>query len=257
MALRVLAVMPARYGSSRLPGKPLREILDIPLIVYAMQSACCPCKLCTERRPYDFIVATDDEHVAEAVMTFRPDVEVAITSHELESGTDRMAAVAEMLKADGREYDLYVNIQGDQVFINPHVWVDPLIKAMEANPDLDMATPIANVPYVSEGFTRSCTWMHVGVYAYRPEALQRYYDARKLKRPRKREIEQSLEQCRAVSLGFNIGKVHIRAMPPIECNTEDDLSAIHWIVCQTCESLEVVLPDDEQPDEQPDTRTIN
>jgi 3-deoxy-manno-octulosonate cytidylyltransferase (CMP-KDO synthetase) len=103
--MKVVAVIPARYGSTRLPAKPLAEILGKPMIQWVHEGAK---KSSLVSR---VVVATDDERVASVVRAFGG--EVVMTSPDIQSGTDRMAAVARMIPGD-----VFVNVQGDEPLID-------------------------------------------------------------------------------------------------------------------------------------------
>ena len=103
--MNVVAVIPARYGSTRLPAKPLAEICGKPMIQWVYEGAK---KSSLVSR---VVVATDDERVASAVRAFGG--EVVMTSSDIQSGTDRMAAVARMIPGE-----VFVNVQGDEPLID-------------------------------------------------------------------------------------------------------------------------------------------
>src|SRR6478609_3512355 len=103
---KVIAVIPARYASTRLPGKPLADIHGKPMVQWVYERAC------GARGVDQVVVATDDERVAQAVRGFGG--QVLMTSPDLASGTDRVAAVADQMPAE-----IYVNVQGDEPMLNP------------------------------------------------------------------------------------------------------------------------------------------
>src|SRR5262245_15811616 len=104
--MRVVSVIPARYGSQRFPGKPLAKIHGKPMIQWVYESAS------AASLPQLTLVATDDERIAEVVRGFGG--QVIMTSPDLASGTDRVAAVAEQYPAD-----IYINVQGDEPMLEP------------------------------------------------------------------------------------------------------------------------------------------
>jgi 3-deoxy-manno-octulosonate cytidylyltransferase (CMP-KDO synthetase) len=137
--MHAVGVIPARYQSSRFPGKPLALIAGQPLVrrVYERARAA--------RRLERLLVATDDERIARAVQAFGG--ECMLTSRGHASGTDRIAEVAEHLPAE-----VYVNIQGDEPTLDARD-VDALVEALEANPEDDMVTlsePLADARAASE-----------------------------------------------------------------------------------------------------------
>ncbi len=126
MGDEVVAVIPARYGSSRLPGKPLLDLGGIPLIVRVMQCA-------AAARGIDrVVVATDDERIAEVVRTAGG--EAMMTSPDHRTGTDRLAEVASRIEAD-----LLINLQGDEPFISPET-IEAALAPLLADPSLVMST---------------------------------------------------------------------------------------------------------------------
>src|SRR5262245_52006100 len=105
-AVSIIAVIPARYGSSRLPGKALAQVGGIPMIVRVMRQASKACLLTK------VVVATDDDRIARVVREAGGAAEMTSTTHQ--SGTDRIAEVARRIPAD-----IYLNVQGDLPFIAP------------------------------------------------------------------------------------------------------------------------------------------
>ncbi len=216
-APRAAAILPARYASTRLPGKPLLDQTGKPLIQHVWEQV---------RRAQSLdpiIIATDDERIAEAARGFG--AEVAMTRDDHVSGTDRVAEVAAGLDAQ-----LILNVQGDEPEIDPGD-LDSLVQRL-ATTDDDMATlarPIGpeeaelladpnavKVIFADDGralyFSRSPipygtdpegTWLHLGVYAYRREALISLAGAE----PHPLELRERLEQLRALARGLTIGVV--------------------------------------------------
>ncbi|HNT44512.1 MAG TPA: 3-deoxy-manno-octulosonate cytidylyltransferase [Syntrophorhabdaceae bacterium] len=207
--------MPARYESTRLPGKPLLEIAGKPLIRLVYERA-------SESRLQDgVIVATDDERIVQAVKAFGGDA--VMTSSSCRSGTDRVFETVRQ-----REVDLIINLQGDEPFMRPDM-ADLLFSVME-NENLDMATlcsPIADereyhdpntvkvvlddrgfalyfsrspIPYLKNDTARPLLYKHIGIYAFKRDFLERFV---KMPRSRLEEME-SLEQLRVLENGFRI-----------------------------------------------------
>lgn len=205
-----LGVIPARYESSRFPGKPLADILGTPMVVRVYRRAAASG---LDR----VMVATDDERIAGACAEHG--VPVVMTSPYHRTGSDRVAEVAR----DG-EYDIVINIQGDEPLIQPAL-IDALIEDLNEHPDSDIATacrPITDaeelgdqkvvkvtaatngrainfsrrpIPYSDErdlGRLEYCK--HIGIYAYRRKALERFSSLPSSRR----EIKESLEQLRAL-----------------------------------------------------------
>jgi 3-deoxy-manno-octulosonate cytidylyltransferase (CMP-KDO synthetase) len=210
-----LIVIPARYESTRLPGKPLLEIAGKPLIRLVYERA-------GESRLKDgIIVATDDKRIAEAVSSFG--AEAVMTSPSCKSGTDRVFEAIKEKKAD-----IIINLQGDEPFIRPDM-ADLLFSVMEKE-DLDMATlccPVADdneyrdpntvktvldrhgfalyfsrspIPYLRSGSHRPLLYKHIGIYAFKRDFLERFVA---MPKSRLEEME-SLEQLRVLENGFRI-----------------------------------------------------
>jgi 3-deoxy-manno-octulosonate cytidylyltransferase (CMP-KDO synthetase) len=215
--MRVVIVIPARFASTRLPGKPLIDILGKPMIQHVYERA----KLVSGVAAV--IVATDDERVAAAVRAFGG--EAAMTSVSHVSGTDR---IAEMLPAVAA--DLFVNLQGDEPLIrpadietliagmhgDPHVQVGTLCHCISAHEAIDPNTvktvlgtsgdalyfSRAAIPHARDGAPgQGPVFMkHIGIYAYRRELLAGYAGIK----PSMLEETEKLEQLRLLSAGIRI-----------------------------------------------------
>jgi len=205
-------VIPARWASARLPGKPLVPLLGRPMIewVYAAAARC--------DRVSRVVVATDDARIGEACTAFG--AEVAFTRPDHPTGTDRVAEVAAGLAAD-----VVVNVQGDEPLLEPHL-VDMLLDALESDPEARMATLVAPgepdrfedpncvkalldargralcftrapVPAVRKGEPPPSYWQHLGVYAYERSMLLDF-----VQRPQSPlERIEHLEQLRVLEAG--------------------------------------------------------
>ena len=217
----VLALIPARYASSRLPGKPLVEIAGKPMIQHVYE------RVKRAGRIARVIVATDDSRIQQCVEGFGGEVVMTSTSHV--SGTDRIAAAARDLGGDS----IVLNIQGDEPMVDPKM-LDMLIGALDQT-DAECATPVARITETRElfdpnvvkvvlrqdfaplYFSRSpipcvrdhppeewtdCAqfYRHVGVYAYRRNALARFVGA--MTSPL--ESCEQLEQLRMLDLGMRL-----------------------------------------------------
>lgn len=220
-AVKAVAIIPARYGSTRFPAKPLALIAGTPMIQHVYERAA------EAKRVSDVYVATDDRRIAEVVDGFGG--KYIMTSSSLKSGTDRCAEAAKNVKAD-----IIVNIQGDEPLISPAA-IDDTIAALIKSPKSVMST--AAVPIKDEEtlnsenvvkvvtakngdalyFTRSVvprlrgirsseylshfTFLkHLGVYVYRRAFLQ------KMKRFVQTPLEtaEKLEQLRVLENGYTI-----------------------------------------------------
>lgn len=241
--MKVLCVIPARYASTRLPGKPLSVIAGKPMIQHVYERAC------QAKMPDEVVVATDNELVEKAVLDFGG--KAVMTSPDHPSGTDRLAEVALMYP----DVDVIVNVQGDEPMIPPEV-IDNLAAVFEADPELNMATmkvqmdeedydnPAAVkvvtdlngyalyfsrslMPYPRnkpEGFK---VFKHVGIYAYRRSFLLKYAALN----PTPLEKTESLEQLRALENGYKI-KVLESDFKGIGVDTPEDLAAVNKLFAE-------------------------
>ncbi|MGL5206394.1 MAG: 3-deoxy-manno-octulosonate cytidylyltransferase [Acidaminococcaceae bacterium] len=236
--MKVLCVIPARYASTRLPGKPLALIAGKPMIQHVYERAC------HALLPQEVVVATDSEIVADAVKGFGG--KVMMTSSDHPSGTDRLAEVA----LSYPDIDVIVNVQGDEPMIPPEV-IDKLAQAFEDDKELNMATlktlmgeeeynnPNAVkvvtdqngyalyfsrslLPYPRNKTAAFKAYKHVGIYAYRRSFLLSYaaYE------PTPLEQTEGLEQLRALENGQRI-KVLESKFQGIGIDTQADLDAIN------------------------------
>jgi 3-deoxy-manno-octulosonate cytidylyltransferase (CMP-KDO synthetase) len=240
-ARKVVAIIPARFASTRLPGKPLAMIAGKPMIQHVYERACRASGVART------LVATDDERIAAAVRGFSGDL-VMTGTHA--TGTDRLAEVARGLDAD-----IVVNVQGDLPLLDPAALAACVAVFADA-PELEMAslmTPIRdeaeyrnpNVVKVVTGadgcalyFSRSPVpfWRggrgaapfgrrHIGLYAYRRDALLTLAAA-----PRSPlECAEELEQLRALERGMRIRMVEVDSAPP-EVDTAEDLERVRCLV---------------------------
>ncbi len=233
--MKVLGVIPARYASTRLPGKPLSDILGRPMIRLVYESAA------RARSLEQLIVATDDERILAAVQAFGG--QARLTSPEHNTGTDRVAEVA-----GGLEAEVVVNIQGDEPFVEPGM-IDEIVQPLLEDPELPMCTSMHEVtdpadfanPNVVKVvvdlsghalyFSRSLipyprkreghrVFEHIGLYAYRRNFLLTF--ARLPQTPL--EKLESLEQLRALEHGYRIRVVQTRqSYIPLSVDTSEDL----------------------------------
>lgn len=233
--MKALGVIPARYASTRLPGKPLVDILGRPMIRRVYESA-------ARARSLDrLIVATDDERILAAVEAFGG--QARLTSPEHNTGTDRVAEVA-----GGMEAEVVVNIQGDEPFVEPGM-IDEIVQPLLADPRLPMCTSMHEVTEPADFanpnvvkvvvdlsghalyFSRSLipyprrreghrVFEHIGLYAYRRDFLLKF--ARLPQTPL--EKLESLEQLRALEHGYRIRVVQTRQRYiPLSVDTPEDL----------------------------------
>ncbi len=249
--MKIIAIIPSRYESSRFPGKPLALIAGKPMVEHVYT------RVCQAKLVEDVIVATDDERIFNAVAKIGG--KALITSADNRSGTDRLAEAAEKmnLAAD----DLIVNIQGDQPLLNPHSideMIQPFLTADNPdNPDemIEMSTlafriinkqEITNpkdVKVVFDGrrfalyFSRSSipcgrdtsdhfsTYKHLGFYAYKRRFLETF---RQLPTGRLENIEK-LEQLRVLEHGHSV-KVVITSHDSPEVDLPEDIARIEKLL---------------------------
>jgi len=235
--MEIVAVIPARYASTRLPGKPLLSDTGRPLIRHVVEAARRASRLTR------VIVATDDTRIAEAVGAFGG--EVVMTRADHPSGTDRVAEVVAGLP----EASIVVNLQGDEPEISGHA-LDLVVSLLESDPDAPMATlatPIRDervyrdpscvkvvcgrsrralyfsrspVPHHRDGLPAPGSvlgLLHLGLYAYRRDFLLTLGTLA----PSPLESAEKLEQLRVLELGYPIA-VGVVEEPSIGIDTPED-----------------------------------
>jgi len=238
---RTAIVIPARWGSTRFPGKPLHLLAGKPLIRHVWER-------CIAVPGVDqVIVATDDSRILEAAFSFG--AEVALTSAGHPSGTDRIAEVAKNLRSTG----ILLNVQGDEPFLDPKL-AARLIRALKNDPDSRMATaacPLdpsdldnpnvvkvvcdlkgnalyfsrSPIPCDRDGDSRPSRLRHIGIYAYRRAFL---LDLVKRKQT-PLEKSEKLEQLRALEHGAGI-RVLITKSVGLGIDTPEDAIAAEQIL---------------------------
>jgi 3-deoxy-manno-octulosonate cytidylyltransferase (CMP-KDO synthetase) len=261
VAPRVAIVIPARYESTRFPGKPLAELRGASgtaksLIRRSWEAAAEICNL------VDIWVATDDDRIADAVTKFGG--QVAMTPRDCRNGTERCAAALDSI---GDEPDIIVNLQGDAPLTPGHL-VHQLVAILEANPNAAIATPALRcsqstyehlvadsavgrvggttvvfdrsyralyfskriIPHLPPGVSSpgDHVHLHLGLYAYRRDALLEYAAAP----PSSLEVVEGLEQLRFLDQGK---LVQILPVDPvgwdcIELNNPSDVGAIEAVL---------------------------
>lgn len=241
-------IIPARFASTRLPGKPLLDLGGKPMVVRVME-------LAALAGATFVVVATDDERVAEAVV--RAGGEAIMTSPEHDTGTDRLAEVARRLHLEPET--IVVNLQGDEPALPPEL-LARAAGALVEQPDAGLATlatPIrerreltdpnvvkvvldqghramyfsrAPIPWVRDeatdapgaaaGLPEETFLRHIGVYAYRVSTLLSLSQARSAPL----ELAEKLEQLRALWLGMKIQVALVTELPAGGVDTEEDLA---------------------------------
>lgn len=223
--MKTIGVIPARWGSTRLPGKSLVMIAGKPLIQWVVEA------VSKARRLDVLLVATDDKRIVEAVRGLP--AKAVMTRPDHPSGTDRIAEAAR-----GYDAEIVINIQGDEPLIDPGL-VDRLAETMLADSGLDMATAAAPIEKAEElnaasvvkvvwnerheamYFSRSLIpfvrdndmkpgkglhWRHIGIYAYRKAFLDKL-----VKTPQcLLEKAEKLEQLRALHIGARMAVLETR-----------------------------------------------
>jgi len=224
--MKITAIIPARYASTRFPGKALADILGKPMVQHVYE------RTARASLVSDVIVATDDERIMAAVRAFGGRAEM--TGKEHETGTDRLAEVATRLDSD-----IIVNVQGDEPLIDPAM-IDQAIRPLVDDPDVPMATLKGRIKSLHDFlspnvvkvvtdwagcalyFSRSplpffrdkwndlkddafaagklLCYKHVGLYVYRREFLLRYAQMP----PTSLELSEKLEQLRVLENGYRI-----------------------------------------------------
>jgi 3-deoxy-manno-octulosonate cytidylyltransferase (CMP-KDO synthetase) len=239
-----VAIIPARYGSKRFPGKPLALIAGRPMIQHVYERALsCP-------ELSQVFVATDDERISRCVNDFGG--EVVMTRKEHPTGTDRIVEAARLLKL--RREDVVVNIQGDQPLFRSGTIAD-LIKPLLEDSIIDMSTlkhriaakiAIENpnhvkvvtdrdgfalyfsrspIPFYRDRTSERTYYKHLGVYAYRNHFLETF-----VRLPQGQlEIAEQLEQLRALEHGYRI-KVVESLLDSMEVDVPEDIETVEALM---------------------------
>lgn len=245
-------VIPARYGSTRLPGKALLPLAGKPMIQWVYERARCS-------GAQQVIVATDDERIAHSARSFAAEVRMTAASHV--SGTDRIAEVAQ--RERWADAEIVINLQGDEPLM-PAALIDQVAALLSAHPHAEIATlavPLASVGALLDPnvvkvvtdehqralyFSRSpIPWSrdgaagtlasqnsyqgarrHVGIYAYRVAALKRLAALP----PSNLEQIEKLEQLRALEHGMDIRVANAVVAPGADVNTAADLVSVEALL---------------------------
>ncbi len=241
-------VIPARWASTRLPGKPLADIAGKPMVVRVAEAA-------VKSGAMEICIATDDKRVMHAVLAYGFDVIMTRVDHA--SGTDRLAEVAKLKRWDGEA--IVVNVQGDEPLIDPAL-IARVASALADDAQASIATaahPLselaefinpnvvkvvvdghgralyfsrAPIPWPRDAFaTNPCAFpsglpvrRHIGLYAYRADFLRQYSQLS----PNVLEQWESLEQLRALANGFVIRVVDCLDAPAAGVDTPEDLARV-------------------------------
>lgn len=244
--MRVLGVIPARLGSTRIPHKPLQPLAGEPLVTRVIQRV--------QRLGLvdELVVATDSTMVARVVEL--AGVRAVLTRPEHESGTDRVAEVA--ARPEFGDHDVVINIQGDEPFLPAAALRGALERVTLAGDDVgtaaaplapEDASDVARVKVVTDhrgralyfsrapipfrrdpgGPSRDLYWQHVGVYAYRRAALARWVGLS----PSLAEVAERLEQLRALHHGMTVGVARLEQPARPGVDTPEDLrrAEAYWL----------------------------
>lgn len=245
-------VIPARYASTRLPGKPLLEIAAKPMVQHVYERA-------SESAAERVVIATDDERIMAAAAAFGG--ECVMTGADHVSGTDRIEEVSRLLELDSDA--IVVNVQGDEPLIPPAV-IDQVAANLADNPEAGIATlsePLASgeelfnpnivklvsdrrgfalyfsrapIPWDRDGFTMGTVptgapteaRRHLGIYAYRVSLLRDFVSWA----PADLELRESLEQLRAMAQGERIHVADAIATVPPGVDTAADLEHVRGLL---------------------------
>ena len=240
--MRFIGVIPARYHSTRFPGKPLVEIAGKPLVQWVYDRAR------EARHLDDLLVATDDLRILRAVESFGGKAVMTRSDHP--SGTDRVSEVAQTIEAD-----VFVNIQGDEPLISPGT-IEGICSPFERGIDVQVTTARLEIdreseiqdpnvvkvvvdgeeralyfsrsviPYPRQGQTRF--FKHLGIYAYRRQLLQKLPQLK----PSPLEKNECLEQLRFLENGIPIHVIEVSDDSP-QVNTQEDIRRVRPVLENT------------------------
>ena len=247
---KAVGIIPARYHSTRFPGKPLIQILGKSLIQRTYENSQKATTLC------DLVVATDDQRIFDHVLGFGG--KAVLTSNHWQNGSERVAEAAEKLS----HFDIVVNIQGDEPCIDP-VTIDSAVRALQHDSDAVVATaaaPLAPeeahstsivkcvkdlsgralyfsraaIPGSKTGSFNSPSpfLRHVGLYAFRREFLFQYAKLA----PTPHMIAEDLEQLKVLEHGFKMQVVTVFDLSS-GVDTPEDIAKVEKILCQQNMSL--------------------
>lgn len=230
---KIAVVIPARYASTRLPGKPLLLVKNKPIIQYVYEAAQ------KSKLAHEIIVATDDERIMNAVKNFGGNCEMTDKNHKC--GSDRIAQIA---KAH-QDFDYIINLQGDEPQITPEV-IDLTINTLIKEDDTDISTLVRQITDIEQINNPNCVkcvfdnnfnalyfsrcpipyqrnenqtpyYAHIGIYGYKKDSLLKMTSLPQADI----EKQESLEQLRALKNAMKI-KVAITDLNPTGIDTIED-----------------------------------
>ncbi|MDF3053607.1 MAG: kdsB [Geminicoccaceae bacterium] len=246
--MRVLGVIPARLGSTRLPNKPLQMLAGEPLITRVIR------RVQEHGLVDELVVATDSPMVAQVVE--RSSVRAVLTGRGHVTGTDRVAEVA--ARQEFAAFDMVVNVQGDEPFLVREALAGAIDRVNQGDDVGTAAAPVdpaladdparvkvvtdargralyfsrAAIPHLREAADPSpgLYWQHLGLYAYTRQALRRWSSLE----PSPAELAERLEQLRALHHGLRIGVAFLAEPVEPGVDTPDDLrrAEAHWHALQ-------------------------
>lgn len=240
-----VAVIPARFASSRFPGKPLAKILNKTMLQRTYEQACKASLL-------DAVwITTDDERIAAAAIGFG--APVVLTPASCRNGTERIACALELCPAL-QQYEYVVNVQGDEPIIDPDT-IDAIVRGLKAHPDASVVTPVTS--FTDEGeylsrhiskvavdrkgnvmlFTRAAigNWeaaqagvvkRHIGVYGFRKDFLATYLQIS----PAPMQLAEDLELMAAVENGHAVKVVPV-AHVALGVDRPEDIQKVENYLC--------------------------
>lgn len=244
--MKIIGVIPARYASSRFPGKPLADICGKPMIWWVYQQ-------CKKVEDFDEVyIATDDQRIMDAAEELG--MKAIMTSDKHKTGTDRIGEVAEKIPAD-----LYVNIQGDEPMIEPET-IRKAITPFYDDPSLEITNlmtkihdpvdvvnftvpkVIVNKDNIGVYLTRSTApypkgsidysyYKQVCVYGFKPETLKFYCDYGKKYGKARVEAIEDIEILRFIENGYKVQYVEVDSCT-VAVDTQNDLEKVRRLVAE-------------------------
>lgn len=251
IALKSIGIIPARYASTRFPGKPLVDINGMSMIQRVYKQASLSARLS------GVVVATDDQRIFDHVKSFGG--RVMMTSADHRSGTDRVAEVVRKLESNGEKHSVAINIQGDEPFIQPqqidslidiflesHADIGTLVKVIDKSEDIfdqNIVKVVTDkhgkalyfsrspIPFVKntisdEWYKENTFLKHIGIYGYKTDTLQELTTLP----VSPHEKAESLEQLRWLYYGFSVF-TKVTDIETIGVDTPEDLSKLINIPC--------------------------
>lgn len=240
--MKILGIIPARFGSTRFPGKPLADIQGQPMVWHVYERAC-------SAGLEEVIVATDDERIEAAILERGGKVMMTATTHQ--SGTDRCGELLQKLSQQGQQFDFALNIQGDEPFINP-IQIQELLSGLEKGKITTLVKKITSqeqlsnpntvkavwsrqtaealyfsrfpIPYwrgTGEAFDKYNYYKHIGLYGFDTQVLSQLVALP----PSLLELAESLEQLRWLENGYRI-KVVETELEAKSVDSPEDLSKL-------------------------------